>query len=74
MARFHWRWARGRGAGVGRRGIVRPRFEAGDPLIFDDLFLHRTAIEPKMHAERHAIEMWCFAADAYPSGQVPLVW
>jgi hypothetical protein len=55
-------------------GVVRPRFDAGDLLIFDDLFLHRTAIEPEMTRERHAIEMWCFAADAYPSGQVPLVW
>ena len=24
--------------------------------------------------DRHAIEMWSFAADAYPSGHVPLVW
>jgi hypothetical protein len=55
-------------------GVVRPQFDAGDLLIFDDLFLHRTAIEPEMTRERHAIEMWCFAADAYPSGQVPLVW
>ena len=28
--------------------IVRPEFEAGDALIFDDLFLHRTAVEPTM--------------------------
>jgi hypothetical protein len=55
-------------------GVVRPQFDAGDLLIFDDLFLHRTAVEPEMTRERHAIEMWCFAADAYPSGQVPLVW
>jgi hypothetical protein len=55
-------------------GTVRPQFDAGDMLIFDDLFLHRTAVEPEMIRSRHAIEMWCFAADAYPSGQVPLVW
>ena len=28
--------------------IVRPEFRAGDALLFDDLFLHRTAIEPTM--------------------------
>jgi len=55
-------------------GVVRPSFDAGDMLLFDDLFLHRTAVEPEMTLARHAIEMWSFAADAYPSGQVPLVW
>jgi hypothetical protein len=55
-------------------GVVRPRFEAGDMLIFDDFYLHRTAVEPEMSRARYAIEMWSFAADAYPEGQVPLVW
>jgi hypothetical protein len=54
--------------------IVRPEFRAGDALFFDDMFLHRTAIEPTMTQERHAIEAWFFAPSGYPEGQVPLVW
>ncbi len=59
---------------TGDAAVVRPEFAAGDLLIFDDLLLHRTAVSPQMTHERHAIETWCFAADAYPSGQIPLVW
>lgn len=59
---------------AGESGVLRPEFDAGDLLIFDDHFLHRTAVEPEMTLARHAVEMWCFAADAYPGGQVPLVW
>ena len=54
--------------------IVRPQFEAGDALIFDDLFLHRTAVDPSMTRCRHAVETWCFAPSAYPRGHVPIVW
>jgi Phytanoyl-CoA dioxygenase (PhyH) len=54
--------------------VMRPQFRAGDALLFDDLFLHRTAIEPSMSRERHAIEAWFFAPTDYPTGQVPLVW
>ena len=32
--------------------VVRPEFAAGDALLFDDLFLHRTAIDPSMTTER----------------------
>jgi hypothetical protein len=54
--------------------VVRPEFRAGDALLFDDLFLHRTAIEPTMTRPRYAIESWFFAPTSYPHGQVPLVW
>jgi len=33
---------------AGDRGIVRPQFDAGDLLLFDELLLHRTAVEPEM--------------------------
>ena len=33
---------------------VRPRFTAGDAVLFDDLCLHRTAIGPAMTRPRHA--------------------
>jgi hypothetical protein len=54
--------------------VARPEFRAGDALLFDDLFLHRTAVEPTMTHPRYAIESWFFAPTSYPSGQVPLVW
>lgn len=54
--------------------VVRPLFKAGDALLFDELFLHRTAIEPDMTRPRYAIESWFFAPCGYPDGQVPLVW
>lgn len=54
--------------------VVRPVFKAGDCMLFDDLCLHRTALAPEFVNTRHALESWFFAASAYPSGQVPLVW
>lgn len=59
---------------AGPAGVVRPQFAAGDLLVFDELFLHKTAVDPSMTVERYAIEMWCFKASAYPNGHVPLVW
>jgi hypothetical protein len=53
--------------------VVRPVFEPGDVLFFDDLFLHRTATDPAMTRERYAIETWFFAPSAYPEQYVPLV-
>jgi hypothetical protein len=54
--------------------VVRPHFRAGDALLFDDLCLHRTGVEPSMMRPRYGIEAWFFAPSSYPSGQVPLVW
>jgi len=53
--------------------ICRPVFEPGDALLFDELFLHRTACEPEMTRERYAIETWLFAPSVYPDKQIPLV-
>jgi len=53
--------------------IVRPTFAAGDILIFDELLLHRSAVDPSMTRERHAIETWFFAPSRYPEELVPLV-
>jgi len=58
---------------AGSLGIVRPRFSAGDALLFDDLFLHATAVTPTMTTERYAIEAWFFAPSSFPPDQVPLV-
>jgi hypothetical protein len=54
--------------------VVRPQYQAGDVMLFDDMLLHRTALDPSMTHTRHAIESWFFAATDYPEGQVPLVW
>jgi hypothetical protein len=54
--------------------VLRPEFGAGDAVLFDDLYLHRTAIEATMTRPRYAIESWFFAPTSYPAGQVPLVW
>jgi hypothetical protein len=53
--------------------VRRPVFEPGDALFFDDLFLHRTAIDAAMTHERHAIESWFFAPSVYPEKYVPMV-
>jgi hypothetical protein len=58
----------------GASSVVRPIFEPGDVLLFDDLFLHRTAIDAGMTRERHAVETWFFAASTYPGKQIPFVY
>lgn len=53
--------------------VLRPDFAAGDALLFDHLFLHRTAAGPGMTRERYAMENWFFAPSAYPEGQIPVL-
>jgi hypothetical protein len=57
---------------VGEAGVLRPVFEAGDALLFDQRFLHRTAAEPSMARARYAIESWFFVPSHYPHDQVPV--
>ena len=57
---------------AGETGIVRPIFEPGDVLLFDDLFLHTTAAEPSMPKSRLAIESWFFGASALAAQYSPL--
>jgi hypothetical protein len=52
---------------------LRPAFQAGDLLLFDELFLHQTANSPEMTKDRYAVETWCFGPSSYPEKQVPLV-
>ena len=52
--------------------IIRPVFEPGDAMLFDDLFLHSTATSPQMTETRYAIETWFFAPAGFPSDYVPL--
>jgi hypothetical protein len=57
---------------AGADGIVRPVFEPGDVLLFDELFLHATATDPAMREPRYAIECWFFGPSSYPDGYAPL--
>ncbi len=57
---------------AGDFGIVRPVFNPGDALLFDDLFLHQTGSDPSMPKPRYAIESWFFGPSAFPSIYVPL--
>jgi hypothetical protein len=53
--------------------VVRPVFEAGDVVFFDDFNLHRTAVDPSMTVDRHAVESWFFATSKYPSHHCPIL-
>jgi hypothetical protein len=53
-------------------GVVRPLFRAGDALLFDERFLHRTGVSPGMTNERYAVETWFFAPSHYPHPQIPI--
>lgn len=57
---------------AGDVGIVRPIFEPGDALFFDELFLHQTASDPSMPNHRYAIENWFFAGSAFPADYAPV--
>ena len=55
------------------REIVRPIFEPGDAILFDEMNLHRTGAGPGLIKPRYAIEMWFFAPSTYPMAQIPLL-
>jgi hypothetical protein len=57
---------------AGDAGILRPIFEPGDVLLFDELFLHSTAAEPEMEKSRFAIESWFFGSSASPEDYAPI--
>jgi hypothetical protein len=57
---------------AGDRPIVRPIFEPGDALFFDDLCLHKTGSDPAMAKPRYAIENWFFGGSAFPTEYAPV--
>lgn len=57
---------------AGELPIIRPSFEPGDALLFDELFLHKTASDPSMHRPRYAVESWFFSPSGFPGDYVPL--
>jgi Phytanoyl-CoA dioxygenase (PhyH) len=52
--------------------IIRPIFEPGDALFFDELFLHQTGSDPSMPKPRFAIENWFFGGSAFPGDYAPI--
>ncbi|MET0826028.1 MAG: phytanoyl-CoA dioxygenase family protein [Acidimicrobiales bacterium] len=74
-ARFDWSVGHGLAeaeAAAHDTTILRPTFEPGDALLFDQLFLHRTAVSPDMTRVRYAVESWFFAPTGYPHAQIPV--
>lgn len=59
---------------AGGTQTLAPIFRPGDALLFDELFLHRTATHEGMKRERFAVETWFFAPSLYPEDQIPFVW
>ena len=57
---------------AGDRPIVRPIFEPGDALFFDEMFLHQTASDPSMPNSRYAIESWFFGSSSFPIEYAPV--
>jgi hypothetical protein len=57
---------------AGELGILRPIFEPGDALFFDELFLHQTGSDPSMPKPRFAIESWFFGGSAFPTEYAPI--
>ncbi|HEX6458651.1 MAG TPA: hypothetical protein VF032_07030 [Thermoleophilaceae bacterium] len=57
---------------AGDRPIIRPIFEPGDALLFDEMFLHQTASDPSMPNPRFAVESWFFGASAFPAEYAPI--
>jgi hypothetical protein len=57
---------------AGETPIMRPIFEPGDALLFDDMFLHKTGSDPAMPEPRFALENWFFGASGFPDGYAPI--
>lgn len=52
---------------------VKPEFEPGDAMLFDQLCVHRTGWRPDMEGHRLGIECWFFAADSVPADYTGLI-
>jgi hypothetical protein len=57
---------------AGDTPIIRPIFEPGDALFFDELFLHQTGSDPSMPNPRYAIENWFFGGSGFPGEYAPI--
>jgi hypothetical protein len=53
--------------------VVRPIFEPGDALIFDQFLMHQTGWGPGLTQPRYGLECWFFCPSTYPPDLAPLV-
>ena len=60
-------------ATAGDTPTITPPFDAGDALVFDQHFVHRTHLFPEMTDDRYALECWLFAPSFAAVEYVPLV-
>lgn len=58
---------------AGDAGILRPVFDPGDAVFFDELLLHKTGSDPSMPKPRFAIENWFFGGSSFPPEYAPLI-
>lgn len=58
---------------AGEYGVIRPIFEPGDLILFDDRFLHQTGSDPSMPNPRFAIESWFFGPSSFPGDYSPVL-
>lgn len=73
-ATFEWSVSRDVAEQVaGEAGVLRPVFQPGDALLFDELLLHATGADPGMPNLRYAVECWFFGPSAFPPGYTPLL-
>jgi Phytanoyl-CoA dioxygenase (PhyH) len=52
---------------------LTPQFDAGDALMFDEHFVHRTSLKPGISEVRYALECWFFAPSHCVSNYVPFL-
>jgi hypothetical protein len=53
--------------------VIGPDLDAGDALMFDERYLHRTYIHHCMTEDRYALECWFFAPSHRSPGYVPFL-
>ena len=59
-------------AARGEVPVIRPIFEPGDAIFFDEQFLHQTGSDPAMRKPRYAIENWFFGGSGFPQEYAPI--
>jgi hypothetical protein len=57
---------------AGDTPVIRPIFEPGDALFFDELFLHQTGSDASMRNPRYAVENWFFGGSGFPDEYAPV--
>jgi hypothetical protein len=61
-------------AAAGDTPLLRPRFEPGDAVLFDEMLLHATGAGEGLTQQRYSIDSWFFPASRYAYPEfVPMV-